>query len=446
MAKPRVFTHSDTHAGAYHLVSRVVDRNFIFGEAEKEAFVRMMRAFAAFHQVQILTFCVMSNHFHLLVRVPQRPEGFDMPMEEVQSRWQAAVGQAWHKGVMRQFETYRDNGSEAAIEEWRQRMLGRMFSLTEFMKALKQRFTQWYNRRSDRKGTLWEGRYKSVIVEDEIAALRTMSTYIDLNPVRAGMVSDPGDYRWCGYAEAMAGKEDALDGIIAITRATPANIYGQALGAPAPVESAKQRRTRRLRALVSYRQMLGLAGRPRKTEDGRIVRKGLSEKTVQRLEKEQGVRREQLLRRVRHLTEGVILGSREFINDWFQRNRAWFGGASGEKRETGARKISKDWRNLYNLRELRDRYSGQTTSPSLKKRLISAAAASVLSEAWQTLIILFSPKSPRMVPLGAAAESVGPSRSRTRAMTSSPLRASATTALQARLDELGACSGPSCRD
>lgn len=353
MAKPRVFTHPDTQAGVYHLVSRVVDRNFIFGDAEKEAFVRMMRAFAGFHEVQILTFCVMSNHFHLLVRVPHRPEGFDLPLEQVMDRWQAAVGEAWNKGLTRQFEIFRDNGSEAAIEEWRQRMLARMFSLTEFMKALKQRFTQWYNRRTGRTGTLWEGRYKSVIVEDENAALRTMSTYIDLNPVRAGMVSDPGDYRWSGYTEAMAGHAEAVEGIVSITGTTVERVHGQAPGEPVPVETAPQQRARKLRALVIYRQLLGIAGRPRTTESGRVVRKGVSEKTAARLARESGVKREQLMRRVRHLSEGVILGSREFIDGWFEKHRGWFGGASAEKRKTGARKIGKEWRKLYNLRQLR---------------------------------------------------------------------------------------------
>jgi hypothetical protein len=47
-------------------------------------------------------------------------------------------------------------------------------------------------------------RFKSVLVEDG-EALRTMAAYIDLNPVRAGMVKDPKDYRWCGYGEAMGG-------------------------------------------------------------------------------------------------------------------------------------------------------------------------------------------------------------------------------------------------
>jgi hypothetical protein len=89
-------------------------------------------------------------------------------------------------------------------------------SLSEFMKSVKQRFTRRHNAREGRRGTVWESRYSSVLVEEEERALRTMAAYIDLNPVRAGMVPDPADYRWSGYAEAMAGKARARRGLVRI--------------------------------------------------------------------------------------------------------------------------------------------------------------------------------------------------------------------------------------
>ena len=51
-----------------------MDRRFIFEEAEKEQFVRLMREYEAFCQVRVLTFCVMSNHYHILLEVPKRPD------------------------------------------------------------------------------------------------------------------------------------------------------------------------------------------------------------------------------------------------------------------------------------------------------------------------------------------------------------------------------------
>jgi hypothetical protein len=168
------------------------------------------------------------------------------------------------------------------------------------------------------------------------------------------MVSDPGDYRWCGYAEAMAGKLLAVEGLVKVTGWTAERVHGRALGAPEPVETDRQRRRRQLEALVRYRRLLGIAGKPRVDEVGRLVRRGLSERTMARLEGEGGIRTELLLRRVRHLTDGVILGSRGFIDGWFERNRNWFGGRSREERKTGARRIGKEWRELYNLRQLRE--------------------------------------------------------------------------------------------
>ena len=84
------------------------------------------------------------------------------------------------------------------------------------MKAIQLRFSRWYNRRAGRKGALWEGRYISVIVEEEKRALRTMAAYIDLNQVRAGLVVDPAAYRWSGYAEAMAGKARSRRGLVRV--------------------------------------------------------------------------------------------------------------------------------------------------------------------------------------------------------------------------------------
>ena len=169
------------------------------------------------------------------------------------------------------------------------------------------------------------------------------------------MVEDPGDYRWGGYAEAMARKPEAMAGIARITGATAEREYGQGLGEAAPVESPAMRQRRHLRALIHYRQMLGLAGRPRVREDGKTVRRGVSEKVQARLASESGVRREQVMKRVRHFTDGVILGSRAFIDEWFERNRGWFGGRSQKVRKTGSRPIRKGWQDLYNLRKLKPR-------------------------------------------------------------------------------------------
>ena len=105
--------------------------------------------------------------------------------------------------------------ASAQLGALKERYTRRMWDLSEFMKAVKQKFTQWYNNRNGLSGTLWEGRFKSVLVEDGYAA-RMTAAYIDLNPVRAGMVKDPKDYRWCSYGEACAGGEHAQQGLLEV--------------------------------------------------------------------------------------------------------------------------------------------------------------------------------------------------------------------------------------
>ena len=110
---------------------------------------------------------------------------------------------------------------------------------------------------------------------------------------------------------------------------------------------------RRMRALVLYRQMLGVQGRERTDENGNVVRRGLPQEVQERLAKEGGVRREAVMRRVKHFSRGVILGSRKFIDEWFERNRQVCRGQSRESQKTGAQSMSiKALRGLYSFRQL----------------------------------------------------------------------------------------------
>jgi putative transposase len=144
----------------------------------------------------------MSNHFHVLLEVPLAPEG-GISDDLLLRRLGALYPEAFAAVVSKELESARKEGDEAMVAEIHARFTYRMHSLSEFMKTLLQRFTRWFNREHNRRGTLWEERYKSVIVESGVAA-RTIAAYIDLNPARAGMMNDPADYRWSGYARRWA--------------------------------------------------------------------------------------------------------------------------------------------------------------------------------------------------------------------------------------------------
>ena len=229
-----------------------------------------------------------------------------------------------------------------------------MFSMSGFMGCVKQRFTRWHNARMGRKGTVWEERFGSVVVEEEERALRTMAAYIDLNPVRAGVAVDPGDYRWSGYGEAMLGKRGARRGLVRIIgqmawpRATAAEARPWGEG---PFETTVERR-----ALVIYRAILGGQGRERRRMDGTVARRGVPERIRERLTtaNERAVGREVLSRRVGQFTRGMMLGSRKFVDGWFEAHRedGPVTGGSRERRKRGSRGLhAPALRGLYSLRD-----------------------------------------------------------------------------------------------
>ena len=177
----------------------------------------MMRRVADFSGVEVLTYTVLDNHFHLLIQVPER---VDISDAELLRRMRLI----YREGVVAEFErelAEAENDLEARL--LRKRYLYRMYDLSEFMKTLKQRFAIWYNAEHDRRGHLWDDRFKSVLVEgggglDRPGALWVMAQYIELNAVRAGIVKEAQAYRWCGLGEAVGGGAEARRGICGVFR------------------------------------------------------------------------------------------------------------------------------------------------------------------------------------------------------------------------------------
>jgi hypothetical protein len=187
-----------SHPVSYtHCVSRIVNRDFVLKEAEKTRFYNLMRMYEEFCGLRIVSYCLMSNHFHLLVEVPRRPEAEMLPDDEgLIAHVESSLGEKAATSLRWELELFRGQGADDAAEALRERWFGRMWDISQFMKTLKQRFTQWFNGRYNRKGTLWEDRFRSVLVEGKGPALKAMAAYIDLNPVRANICDDPKDYRW----------------------------------------------------------------------------------------------------------------------------------------------------------------------------------------------------------------------------------------------------------
>ena len=340
MRRPRFKAPPEHPLAYYHCISRVVDRQFVFGPEEKEQFIEFMRLYERFCGVRVVTYCVMSNHFHILVEVPQRPA--EMPDDAALiSLLKKVYGEGGGAGTIRQrLEYFRAEGAQAEAEALRESFFARMWDVSAFMKLLKQRFTQWFNRTHRRKGTLWEERFKSVLVEGAGNALATMSAYIDLNPVRAGIADDPTDYRWCGYAAAVAGVKAARTGLGIVAGA----VWGSAVAAKA--------------ILPEYRLLLFGRGEATGLDaDGQALRRGFQAEEVDAVLAAKGrLAHWQMLRcRVRYCADGLALGTKTFVNEVFAARREHF----GPKRTTGARALrGVEANGLCALRDLRVRAVG----------------------------------------------------------------------------------------
>jgi REP element-mobilizing transposase RayT len=171
----------------YLITNRITGGSMIFGDQEKERLRRLMFEGEKRCGYEIWDYVIMGNHYHALIYIPKADA---MSRAEVLRRWQEAE-LAVNRPV-------RDDPTAETLDAHRERIHDISFIVGNFQ----QRFTQWYNKRNDRWGKLFGGRFDSVLLDEQGAVARVMA-YITLNAVRARLVDDPAEYRWSGYAERM---------------------------------------------------------------------------------------------------------------------------------------------------------------------------------------------------------------------------------------------------
>ena len=191
---------------------------FFEEDVVKQTSRKMMRDLAYVFDIQLVTFCIMSNHTHRLSGVPDKESLQPLSEKEWLERLAAIYDANKLEDLRQEFQRAREQASTPEQAERRvarilTRLEARRADVSNFMKELNQRISSYVNRRIDRKGTLWQEPFRSVLVEGNEGAQLNMAVYIDLNPVRAGMVDKPEDYRFCGYAEALAANRLARQGL-----------------------------------------------------------------------------------------------------------------------------------------------------------------------------------------------------------------------------------------
>ena len=265
---------------AYHIISRTALDGYVLGDGEKEHLLGLIRWLSTIFFVDVHGFCIMGNHFHLLCSMESAAK---FGHGEVAARVRSYYG--------------RDDLElgEAELERWREKLS----DLSRYVQEIKQRFARWYNKRKGRRGYFWGGRFKSVVLERNEALLNCLA-YIDLNPVRAGLVSRPEDYRWCSLGCRMGGGRAG-------------QFLSNHLGLePYDGEDEQARLARYRRYVYEKAGIVGYGAATRARKKGQIPH----EDKEKRCGGASGVTRvHPFRRRLRYFTDGLIIGSREFVEE-----------------------------------------------------------------------------------------------------------------------------------
>ncbi|GAU08822.1 transposase [Desulfoplanes formicivorans] len=276
---PRIARFVRSHVPTvYHVISRTALDGFPLKDSEKDYLLHLIRHFSRFYFVDVLGFCIMSNHFHLVVRMHPSDYLSDDAMK-------------------RRLESWFPKGREITpktIAQFRERWS----SLSKLVKDIKQGFTHFYNKHHNRKGYFWGDRFKSLIVQNGHSLINLLA-YVDLNPIRANIAKRPEQYRWCtlGY-HVQTNNQD--------------NLLSMDFGMK---EWGEYDQTAVLRA---YRQFVYETGAvdtgKGKPMDPRIV--------AQERKKNFELKRYELFGyRSRYFSDAGILGSKEFVQDVFDQVR-----------------------------------------------------------------------------------------------------------------------------
>ena len=280
----------------YHVMSRSALDGFPLRDVEKEFMLDLIRWYAALYFVEILGFCLMGNHFHILVRMFPEHKFTD---EDIKKRHEAFYGD-----------------ERVFADGWIPSLRDKLSNLSEFVREIKVGFTRYYNKRHNRRGYFWGDRFKSVIVENGETLINCLA-YIDLNPLRAGLVERPEEYRWnsLGYHIQTGNKDDFLSLDFGL------------------IEFGLIDAQERLKRYRRYVYEAGALNRPDKRQAKIIDNATLKNERKKNYE----IRKiERFRSRCRYFTDSGIIGTKEFVSENYQR----FKGVFMSKREKIPKRVA----------------------------------------------------------------------------------------------------------
>ncbi len=268
----------------YHVMSRTALDGFPLEDVEKDFMLVLIKKFSSLYFTEILGFCLMGNHFHILLKMFPEKRFSD---EDIQKRFEIFYGDR-----------------RAFVKDQIPFLRAKLSSLSEFVREIKVGFARHYNKRHKRRGYFWGDRFKSVIV-DKGETLVNCLAYIDLNPLRAGIASRPEDYRWnsLGYHVQTNNRDNFLSTDFGLKEFN--------------VKSEKERIRR-------YRRYVYEAGALNRSEKGKTKVIGNKILEKERNREFELSRNDRFRYRTRYFTDSGIIGSKEFVFSNYQRFKHLF--------------------------------------------------------------------------------------------------------------------------
>jgi putative transposase len=239
--------------------------------------ISLLKHFATIYSCRVAAFAVMGNHYHLVLEFEKRrPLG----REELMKR-----ALRLYPGQPRSVMTW-------SPEKWK-RFENRLFDLSEFMRSMQSSFARWFNVAHRRRGRFWADRFKSTLLKSKGAVLDAC-IYVDLNGFRAGLVGRPEDWQPSSICHRSI------------------RIGGWLVSLNELLEGYRTGDLRTYRSLLYHRGAV-----PTNSSHAKISRSVLAEESSRGF-KQRGV----FARRMRYLTDGVMVGTYEAVHRQLKRMRS----------------------------------------------------------------------------------------------------------------------------
>jgi REP element-mobilizing transposase RayT len=269
----------------YHVMSRTALDGFPLEAFEKDFLLDLIKRMAGLFFTEVYGFALMGNHFHILVKMIPEDRFSD---EEVKER------------LINYYGEKKALTGEGQLPLVRQKLA----SLSEFVREIKVNFTRFYNKRHGRRGYFWGDRFKSVIVEKGETLINCLA-YIDLNPVRAGIVDKPENYRWnsLGYHLQTGNKDCFLSTDFGLSQ------FNQ------------KSEAKRVRLYRKYVYETGAIQRSTTPYAKTIKAKAVENERKRNYELS---RTDRFLFRTRYFTDSGIIGSKAFVSSTYQQFKHLF--------------------------------------------------------------------------------------------------------------------------